>query len=141
MQMTVTVTKADGTTNAPKDRADQADEEAARRTDAVAALVLCRPGSGPDRLTDGGDQLDGLIAVILRLLGDRFTFVPRGEVEIKGKGAMPSYFLVGGEVVVPDGASLRPATIHLSHGGPGQEMPTDRVVDDRPAQLDGRAKR
>ena len=32
---------------------------------------------------------------LYRLLGDRFTFVPRGEVDIKGKGLMPTYFLVG----------------------------------------------
>lgn len=32
---------------------------------------------------------------LYRLLGDRFTFVPRGEIEIKGKGSMPTYFLVG----------------------------------------------
>ncbi len=32
---------------------------------------------------------------LYRLLGDRFTFVPRGEIDIKGKGSMPTYFLVG----------------------------------------------
>ena len=32
---------------------------------------------------------------LYRLLGERFTFVPRGEIEIKGKGSMPTYFLVG----------------------------------------------
>ena len=30
-----------------------------------------------------------------RLMGDRFTFTPRGQVDIKGKGMMPTYFLVG----------------------------------------------
>jgi len=32
---------------------------------------------------------------LYRLLGDRFTFESRGQVEIKGKGPMPTYFLVG----------------------------------------------
>ena len=32
---------------------------------------------------------------LYRLLGDRFTFVPRGDVDIKGKGLMPTFFLVG----------------------------------------------
>ena len=30
-----------------------------------------------------------------RMMGDRFTFTPRGQVDIKGKGMMPTYFLVG----------------------------------------------
>ena len=29
------------------------------------------------------------------LLDHRYEFKPRGEVEIKGKGSMPTYFLVG----------------------------------------------
>ncbi len=29
-----------------------------------------------------------------RLMGDRFSFAPRGQVDIKGKGMMPTYFLV-----------------------------------------------
>jgi class 3 adenylate cyclase/NAD(P)-dependent dehydrogenase (short-subunit alcohol dehydrogenase family) len=32
---------------------------------------------------------------LYRLLGDRFSFEPRGEVDIKGKGPMPTYFLMG----------------------------------------------
>ena len=32
---------------------------------------------------------------LYRVLGDRFRFEPRGQVEIKGKGPMPTYFLVG----------------------------------------------
>jgi len=32
---------------------------------------------------------------LYKLLGDHFTFEPRGEIEIKGKGSMPTYFLVG----------------------------------------------
>lgn len=32
---------------------------------------------------------------LYRRLGERFTFQPRGEVDIKGKGLMPTYFLVG----------------------------------------------
>ena len=32
---------------------------------------------------------------LYRRLNDRFTLAPRGEVEIKGKGLMPTYFLVG----------------------------------------------
>lgn len=31
------------------------------------------------------------------LLSHRYEFVPRGEVEIKGKGPLPTYFLVGGK--------------------------------------------
>ena len=33
--------------------------------------------------------------VVRTLLDHRFEFQPRGEVEIKGKGSMPTYFLVG----------------------------------------------
>ena len=32
---------------------------------------------------------------LYRRLNDRYTLEPRGEVEIKGKGLMPTYFLVG----------------------------------------------
>ena len=32
---------------------------------------------------------------LYKLLGDHFTFEPRGEIEIKGKGSMPTYFLIG----------------------------------------------
>jgi class 3 adenylate cyclase len=32
---------------------------------------------------------------VYRLLSDRYTFAPRGEVDIKGKGFMPTYFLMG----------------------------------------------
>ena len=32
---------------------------------------------------------------LYRLLSDRFTFTPRGEIDIKGKGSMPTYFLLG----------------------------------------------
>jgi class 3 adenylate cyclase/NAD(P)-dependent dehydrogenase (short-subunit alcohol dehydrogenase family) len=32
---------------------------------------------------------------LYRLLDGRFRFEPRGEVDIKGKGSMPTYFLVG----------------------------------------------
>ena len=30
-----------------------------------------------------------------RLLRDRYTFEPRGEIEIKGKGRLAAYFLTG----------------------------------------------
>lgn len=32
---------------------------------------------------------------LYRRLNGRFTLTPRGEIEIKGKGSMPTYFLVG----------------------------------------------
>jgi class 3 adenylate cyclase/NAD(P)-dependent dehydrogenase (short-subunit alcohol dehydrogenase family) len=32
---------------------------------------------------------------LYRRLNGRFAFTPRGEIEIKGKGSMPTYFLVG----------------------------------------------
>ena len=34
------------------------------------------------------------LGVYLRLNG-RFTFTPRGEIDIKGKGPMSTYFLLG----------------------------------------------
>jgi class 3 adenylate cyclase/NAD(P)-dependent dehydrogenase (short-subunit alcohol dehydrogenase family) len=41
-----------------------------------------------------GDRIQ-VTQEVYRLLGNRFRFTPRGEVEIKGKGLMPTYFLVG----------------------------------------------
>ena len=32
---------------------------------------------------------------VYRRLNGRFTFTPRGEIDIKGKGPMSTYFLVG----------------------------------------------
>ncbi len=32
---------------------------------------------------------------LYRRLNGRFAFTPRGEIDIKGKGPMPTYFLVG----------------------------------------------
>jgi adenylate cyclase len=32
---------------------------------------------------------------VYRQLSGRFNFTPRGEIEIKGKGPMSTYFLVG----------------------------------------------
>lgn len=43
-------------------------------------------------------SLPGQIQVtesVVEMLGDQFVFEQRGEVEIKGKGLMPTYFLVG----------------------------------------------
>ncbi|MBX7135691.1 MAG: adenylate/guanylate cyclase domain-containing protein [Fimbriimonadaceae bacterium] len=43
-------------------------------------------------------SLPGQIQVtdsVVELLGDQFVFEQRGEVDIKGKGLMPTYFLVG----------------------------------------------
>ena len=41
-----------------------------------------------------GDHIQCTDAV-RRLLEHRYEFEPRGEVEIKGKGLMPTYFLIG----------------------------------------------
>jgi class 3 adenylate cyclase/NAD(P)-dependent dehydrogenase (short-subunit alcohol dehydrogenase family) len=41
-----------------------------------------------------GDRIQ-VTEQVYRLLGDRFSFVPRGVMDIKGKGLMPTYFLVG----------------------------------------------
>jgi adenylate cyclase len=39
----------------------------------------------PDRIQISGATRD--------LIADRFNFEPRGEIEVKGKGAMTTYFL------------------------------------------------
>jgi NAD(P)-dependent dehydrogenase (short-subunit alcohol dehydrogenase family)/class 3 adenylate cyclase len=41
-----------------------------------------------------GDQIQ-CTEIVRSLLSHRYEFQPRGEVEIKGKGLMPTYFLVG----------------------------------------------
>jgi class 3 adenylate cyclase/NAD(P)-dependent dehydrogenase (short-subunit alcohol dehydrogenase family) len=42
---------------------------------------------------------------VYRRLGDRYRFEPRGVVDVKGKGPMPTYLLVGGDRIPEPSAS------------------------------------
>jgi hypothetical protein len=74
-------------------------------------------------------------AEVVRVLGDRYDFQPRGALEVKGKGSMETWYLERREA-----AAEEPVRAAEEPARPAEEPALPGLVEHRlPAKADGRS--